>query len=160
MSGERDARRTASADETAALGEAFARALEAGDLVLLTGPLGAGKTRFVAGLARGLGARGRVRSPSFTLVNEYANGRVPLYHLDLYRLEGGDTWGLGLDEMRERGVLAVEWGDRLPEAARTDALTLEFAHAGGDDRTIAAHADSGRGLALLGQWRALAGAAA
>jgi len=156
-----DERRTASPDETAALGEALAAALEPGDLLLLIGPLGAGKTRFVAGLARGLRARGRVRSPSFTLVNEYTGGRVPLYHLDLYRLAGADAWGLGLDEMRERGALAIEWGDRLPGSGRDAALTLAFAHAGGDDRTIAAHAKSGRGLALLERWRTLrTGAAA
>jgi len=154
------ARHTASAEETSAVGEAFAAALEPGDLLLLVGPLGAGKTRFVAGLARGLGAHGRVRSPSFTLVNEYHGGRMPLCHLDLYRLEPAEAWGLGIHEMRETAALAIEWGDRLPDAERDEALTLEFAHAGGDARTIAARADSGRGLVLLERWRALAGAVA
>ena len=153
-------RRTTSPDETLALGAALAPALVTGDLLVLVGPLGSGKTRFVAGLARGLGARGRVRSPSFTLVNEYAGERLTLFHLDLYRLEAPDAFGLGLGEMHERGVLAVEWGERLPTAERDDALELEFAHAGETSRTISARGHGPRGAVLLAHWRALPGARA
>lgn len=148
---------TASAGETEALGEAFAPALRAGDVVALSGPLGAGKTRFVAGLARGLAAAARVRSPTFTLVNEYP-GRIGLAHLDLYRVEPGDVEALGLDDHLERGALVVEWGEKLPRARRADALTLEFAIAGGDRRHIAATAAGPRGTELLAAWRTVASA--
>ena len=120
-----DVRETASPEETERLGETLAGSLAAGDVLLLLGPLGAGKTCLVAGLARGLGCQGRVRSPSFTLVNEYS-GRVPLFHLDLYRLEGPEAEDLGLEERLERGVLAVEWGERLPAHLREQALSLRF----------------------------------
>jgi tRNA threonylcarbamoyladenosine biosynthesis protein TsaE len=83
---ERSVRRTRSVEETEALGEALAPALQAGDVVVLQGPLGGGKTRLVAGIVRGLGATGRARSPSFTLLHEY-QGRLTLFHADLYRLE-------------------------------------------------------------------------
>src|SRR5512143_957151 len=115
--------RSASEAATEALGESLGGCVETGDVIALTGPLGAGKTRLVAGLARGALARSRVRSPSFTLVNEYA-GRVRVMHLDLYRVEGADAEGLGLEEMRERGALVVEWGEKLPAAWLADALRI------------------------------------
>ena len=149
-------RRTRSPEETEALGAALAPALALGDVLLLSGPLGAGKTRFAAGLARGLGCRGRVRSPSFTLVNEYTGGRLMLFHLDLYRLDSPDAWGLGLEEMLERGVLAVEWGERLPAAERTEALQLSFTLEGDTSRSIAPRARGARGDALLESWQAIA----
>jgi tRNA threonylcarbamoyladenosine biosynthesis protein TsaE len=148
-------RRSRSAEETERLGGAFAPALAAGDVVALSGPLGAGKTRFVAGLARGLGARGRVRSPSFTLVNEY-RGRLLLLHLDLYRVEAGETEGLGLEEQLERGTLVVEWGEKLPRHLLREALSLRFVIAGETERVIHASAERGRGVPLLEAWRALA----
>ncbi len=147
-------RRTDSVEATERLGAAFAPALRAGDVVVLTGDLGAGKTRFVAGLARGLAPRAHVRSPSFTLVNEYA-GEPALFHLDLYRLGTGEVDGLGLEEYAERGVLAVEWGERLPSAWREEALALAFEGAGDEPRTVTASAAAGRGLELLAAWRAL-----
>lgn len=145
-------RLTGSAAETEGLGEALAPHLERGDVVVLSGPLGAGKTRFVAGLARGLAASARVRSPSFTLVNEYA-GRVPLVHLDLYRLEGVEAETLGIDEALERGVLVAEWGEKLPARWRSEALELQFERLAGDQRRIVASAVAGRGRALLDAWR-------
>ena len=148
------ARRTDSAGATEALAEALAPVLAIGDVIVLTGPLGAGKTRFAAGLARGLGSPARVRSPSFTLVNEYS-GRVPLLHLDLYRLETGETGGLGIEEMVERGVLVVEWGERLPSGWRADALEIRFETASETERRLTATAGAGRGLELLAAWRAL-----
>jgi tRNA threonylcarbamoyladenosine biosynthesis protein TsaE len=142
---------TASAEETERLGAAFAAGLAAGDVLALSGPLGAGKTRFVAGLARGLGVPARVRSPSFTLLNEY-RGRLALRHLDLYRLEGGDADGLGLEEQADEGVLAVEWGEKLPGWLREEALTLAFEILSPQQRALTASAAAGRGLELLASW--------
>jgi len=149
-----DRRVTVTAAATERLGEALAAGLQAGDVIVLTGPLGAGKTRLVAGLARGLGAGGRVRSPSFTLLNEY-RGRLPLHHLDLYRLEGAEAEGLGLEELVEDGVLVAEWGERLPGWLRADALTLGFEVLGEEERALSASGSGPRGLALLERWRAL-----
>ena len=148
-------RRTSAVEETERLGERLAAALEIGDRLLLLGPLGAGKTRFVAGLARGLDSRSRVRSPSFTLLHEY-RGRLPLFHADLYRLEERDVAGLGLEEALERGVLAVEWGDRLPPELRSDALALEFELVSASERRVSARAEGPRGRALLEAWRKIA----
>jgi tRNA threonylcarbamoyladenosine biosynthesis protein TsaE len=139
--------------ETERRGELLAGALRAGDVVLLIGPLGAGKTCFVSGLARGLGAQGRVRSPSFGLVHEYS-GRLPLVHVDLYRLAEREAEALGLDELIERAALVVEWGERLPASLRRDALELHFAIAGPERRAIAADACGARGAELLEAWRA------
>jgi tRNA threonylcarbamoyladenosine biosynthesis protein TsaE len=104
---------TRSAAETEALGEELAATLAPGDLLLLAGELGAGKTTFVRGLARGLGIGAGVQSPTFQLVRVYP-GRIQLAHVDLYRLEtGADLADLGLDDLLDQGVVAVEWGDRL-----------------------------------------------
>ncbi len=149
-----DRRVSASVEETEWLGESLAAGLAVSDLVLLKGPLGAGKTRFVAGLARGLGCARRVRSPSFTLINEYG-GPVPLFHLDLYRVEPAEVEALGLDEPLERGVLAVEWGEKLPARLQADALALQFEILSERERAIAALASGDRGRALLAVWRAL-----
>lgn len=106
---------TKSEDETAALARDLAATLRAGDVLLLSGNLGAGKTAFVRGLAEGLDIDPReVSSPTFTLVHEYRGGRLTLYHVDLYRLERAATEDLGLEELGARdGVLAIEWPDRL-----------------------------------------------
>jgi len=104
-----------SEQDTAATARALANDLRAGDVLLLSGNLGAGKTAFVRGLAEGLGIDPlEVSSPTFTLVHEYRGGRLTLYHVDLYRLERAATDDLGLDELGVRdGVLAIEWPDRL-----------------------------------------------
>ena len=106
---------THSEEETGAVARALAAGLSAGDVLLLSGNLGAGKTAFVRGLAEGLGIDpGEVSSPTFTLVHEYRGGRLTLYHVDLYRLDRAATEDLGLEEMGVAdGVLAIEWPDRL-----------------------------------------------
>ncbi len=128
---------TASEAETEAAGEQLARTLEPGRVVLLYGDLGAGKTAFVRGLARGLGADpDEVSSPTFTIVQEYSGSRATLYHVDLYRLEPPEIDDLGLDDLVSGdGIVAIEWADRWP-ARPTEALDVHFEHAGGDRRQI------------------------
>ena len=121
---------TRSEEETQAVARALAATLEAGDVVLLSGTLGAGKTAFVRGLAVGLGIDPEeVSSPTFTLVHEYRGGRLALYHVDLYRLERAATGELGLEEMGAAdGVLAIEWPDRLTHTlAGSRTVTIEIA---------------------------------
>jgi tRNA threonylcarbamoyladenosine biosynthesis protein TsaE len=119
--------------ETEAIGEHFGKRLRAGDMVLLTGELGAGKTTFVRGLARGTGSSAPVASPTFQLVRVYP-GRVQLAHVDLYRIEApGELLDLGLDELLDQGAVVVEWGDRLD--ARHAAL-VHLEHLEGDRRMI------------------------
>ena len=127
--------RTGSAAETEAVAEEMAARLELGDLLLLAGELGAGKTTFVRGLARGLGSPAPVQSPTFQLVRVYP-GRIQLAHLDLYRLESGAELGdLGLEELLQAGVVAVEWGDRLRlEHSRT--IRIHFTAPSPDERVI------------------------
>ena len=112
--------------ETEALGERWGRAAQSGLVIALSGDLGAGKTQLVKGLARGLGITARVHSPTFTLVNEYAGGRLRLCHLALYRLETPEQiHGAGLEEfLRPDGVAVIEWAERLfggePPTAETE----------------------------------------
>ncbi len=134
------------------LGEALGPLLEPGDVIALEGPLGAGKTRFVAGLAAGLDAKARVRSPTFTLVNEYG-GRITLLHVDLYRLEPREVPGLALEERSERAALVVEWADRLPASLLADALHVQITPGDGDARTFEARGDGARARALLERWQ-------
>ena len=101
--------------DTEALGERFGRVAQTGLVIALSGDLGAGKTQFVRGLARGLGFAGRVHSPTFTLVNEYGGGRLKLFHLDLYRLETAEQiLPAGIEEyLSPDGVSVVEWAERI-----------------------------------------------
>jgi tRNA threonylcarbamoyladenosine biosynthesis protein TsaE len=128
---------THSESETSAAGRDFARTLSPGAVVLLAGDLGAGKTAFVRGMAEGLGiASDEVSSPTFTLIQEYRGGRMPLYHVDLYRLTSVEVNDLGLDDMTlEGGVTAIEWPDRLPRGF-PDATLVRIEHGEGDERTI------------------------
>ena len=115
---------TGSAAETEAEGEKLGAELAPGDLVLLTGPLGAGKTTFVRGLARGAGSDAHVASPTFQLVRVYP-GRVQVAHVDLYRLKvAGELADLGLDELLEVGAVVVEWGDCI-EAPHRRLISFE-----------------------------------
>lgn len=106
-----------SVEETEAIGRRLGAVLRPGMVIACRGDLGAGKTAFTRGLARGLGCRERVTSPTFTIVNEYEGGRLPLFHFDLYRLEGAeDLFGIGWDDYLDRGgVCAVEWSERAAE---------------------------------------------
>jgi len=128
---------THSEAETSAVGSDLAGSLTAGSVVLLTGDLGAGKTAFVRGLAAGLGIDPEaVSSPTFTLIQEYRGGRLPLHHVDLYRLRSIEVDDLGLDELTlEGGVTAIEWPDRLPRAFAS-AVHVRIEHGDGDTRTI------------------------
>lgn len=118
---------TLSPVETARVGELLGRLLVPGDVVCLIGDLGAGKTNLAQGLARGLGIIDQVTSPTFTLINEY-NGRLPLFHMDLYRLEGaGDLADLGYEEyIYGDGVTVVEWADRAIEALPLERLDIKL----------------------------------
>ena len=130
-------RSTRSESETADVGRELAARLAAGDVILLYGDLGAGKTAFVRGLAEGLGVPGGdVSSPTFTLVQEYRGGRLPLFHVDLYRLnDPREIDDLGLDEIAADGVLAIEWADKLQRPA-PGAMVVTIAHGDGDARTV------------------------
>ena len=111
--------------ETEAIGERLAASLVPGDVVAYCGDLGAGKTAFTRGLARGLGYGGRVSSPTFTIVNEY-EGRLPLFHFDLYRLgDEEELFDIGWEDyLRRRGVCAVEWSERFGGALPPDAISV------------------------------------
>ena len=122
--------------ETAAAGAGLAPVLRTGDVVLLSGELGAGKTAFVRGLARALGVPEEdVTSPTFTLVQEYRASTTVLFHVDLYRLSPREVEDLGLEEMIGEGILAIEWPDRWvdPPAAAYD---VQIEHLGGDRRVV------------------------
>ncbi len=108
---------TCGAGETGRLGELLAAELQPGDLVLLTGDLGAGKTHFTQGILRGLGYDGTVSSPTFVIVNEYEGGRLPVFHMDVYRLSSAEElYDAGFGEYLDRGgITVVEWADRIPE---------------------------------------------
>lgn len=127
---------TTSQEETEAAGQQLGETLGAGDVVLLHGDLGAGKTVFVRGLARGLGAPAdEVSSPTFTLIQEYS-GRVKLYHVDLYRIEPREVDDLGLDDLvLGDGVVAIEWADRW-NGRPDDAIEVRIEEAGEDRRRV------------------------
>lgn len=129
---------TRSADETRQLADGLAPLLVPGDVLVLAGDLGAGKTTFVQGLAKGLGIVERVTSPTFILMKEYPGGRFPLMHLDVYRLgKIQEVIDLGIDEFLDPSyVVAVEWGDMVEPLLPREHLKVEITHDGADVRTI------------------------
>ena len=131
---------TGSPAETEHAGMLLGERLRPGDVVLLTGELGAGKTTFVRGVAQGTGSSADVASPTFQLVRVYP-GRVQLAHVDLYRVESSaELRDMGLEELAEQGAVVVEWGDRLEV---DDATRIHIEHLGGDRRLIRTEDDPG-----------------
>ena len=124
--------------ETEALGERLAAALSPGAVVAYRGGLGMGKTAFTRGLARGLGCRGRVTSPTFTIVNEYEGGRLPLFHFDMYRLGSSDElFDIGWEDYLARGgVCAVEWSENVDDALDEDAIRVDIRRGAQDDQRV------------------------
>lgn len=140
-----------SVEETQQLAASIAQRAQEGDVILLVGDLGAGKTHFTQGFAAGLGTPDVPTSPTFNLVCEYHGGRLPLYHFDLYRLEEPeelediDYYGITEGD----GVSLVEWGDKFEEAAPDDCLVLDFKVSADGARTIHAEARGPRAQALI-----------
>ena len=128
---------THSPEETEAVGAALGRIVPAGTVIAYCGDLGAGKTAFTRGLARGLGCTEQVTSPTYTIVNEYLSGRAPLFHFDMYRLHSADDlWDIGWEDYLDRnGVCAVEWSENVREALE-DAMTVRIDKLGDDTRRI------------------------
>jgi tRNA threonylcarbamoyladenosine biosynthesis protein TsaE len=121
-----------SAEETFLFGQHAARVLDGGKILALSGPLGAGKTSFVQGLGLGLGIASPIQSPTFTYFHLYDEGRIPLYHFDLYRLkDAADFFAMGFEEyFTGNGITAIEWPERLGAALPATAVSLQFSHAG------------------------------
>lgn len=143
---------TASVEETQAFGERLGRALQPGDVVALRGPLGAGKTTLIQGIARGHASHPeQVKSPTFVLMREYP-GTVPLVHVDAYRLEGGPdaAWGLDVELMfSPRKITLIEWADRVAELLPPEAIRVDLAHASKEKRTIALSGEGPRAAAVM-----------
>ena len=123
--------------ETERVGEALGTILQPGTILAYEGDLGAGKTAFTRGLARGLGAKEQVTSPTYTIVNEYLSGRLPLFHFDMYRLScADDLWDIGWEDYLERGgVCAVEWSENVADAME-EAVSVCIQKLGEDTRKI------------------------
>ena len=128
---------TNSPEETEKIGERVAQKLAPGTILAYRGDLGAGKTAFTRGLARGLGYREPVTSPTYTIVNEYLGGRLPLFHFDMYRLQSDDDlWDIGWEDYLERGgVCAVEWSENVADAME-GAIRVDIAKLSDDTREI------------------------
>ena len=128
---------TTSPAQTEAVGAALGAVLKAGTVIAYTGDLGAGKTAFTRGLARGLGIRESVTSPTYTIVNEYLSGKMPLFHFDMYRLHSADDlFDIGWEDYLERGgVCAVEWSENVEDALE-DPITVTLEKTGEESRKI------------------------
>ena len=129
---------TNSPAETEDAGASLAARLEPGSVIAFTGDLGAGKTAFTRGLARGLGVTERVTSPTFTIVNEYEGGRLPLFHFDMYRLGSSDElFDIGWEDyLRRGGICAVEWSENIEDALEEDAIRVDIRRGEYDDQRI------------------------
>ena len=131
---------TNSEQETEELGARLAERLEPGAVIAFTGDLGAGKTAFTRGLARGLGISDRVTSPTFTIVNEYEGGRLPLFHFDMYRLGSSDElFDIGWEDYLARGgVCAVEWSEKVSDALEEGSVLVEIRRGARDNQRVIA----------------------
>ena len=129
---------THSADETQALGKKLAESLRPGDVIAYFGDLGAGKTAFTRGIAEGLGVSEQVTSPTYTIVNEYLSGRLPLFHFDMYRLGSSDElFDIGWEDYLARGgVCAVEWSEQVSGALPEDAVWVDIARGDNENDRI------------------------
>ena len=129
---------THSPEQTRQLGARLAKALKPGAVVAFTGDLGAGKTAFVSGMAQGLGVSERVTSPTFTIVNEYEGGRLPLFHFDMYRLGSADElFDIGWEDYLNRGgVCAVEWSENVAEAMETGTIRVSIRREGDENSRV------------------------
>ena len=128
---------TNSPHQTEDVGAALGKILTAGAIIAYEGDLGAGKTAFTRGLARGLGCTDMVTSPTYTIVNEYLSGRLPLFHFDMYRLHSSDDlWDIGWEDYLERGgICAVEWSENVADAME-NAITVRVEKLGEESRRI------------------------
>ena len=140
---------TNSPQETEALGARLAEYLTAGTVLAYKGDLGAGKTAFTRGLAKGLGAQERVTSPTYTIVNEYLSGRLPLFHFDMYRLSSSEElWDIGWEDYLTRGgICAVEWSEKVEDALE-NVITVSIEKCGDSTRKITV--TGGMGYADIG----------
>ena len=129
-------------EQTLAVGAALARLVRAGDVIVLRGALGAGKTTLTQGIGRGLGIREAIISPTFTLLREYESGRLPLYHVDAYRLAGpSEAYTFGLDDyLYGDGVTVIEWGERVEALLPGERLEIHLEYLDADEREITLHA--------------------
>ena len=141
---------TQSPAETEAVGEALAKTLRPGTVLAFRGDLGAGKTAFTRGLGRGLGCTERVTSPTYTIVNEYTSGRLPLFHFDMYRLRSSeDLFDIGWEDYLERGgVCAVEWSENVADAL-DGAIRITIEKTGDDSRKITIEGGDGHAAPVL-----------
>lgn len=137
MSGSELCAATTSVDETRSLARALAGRLVVGDVLVLAGDLGAGKTAFTQGLARGLGVDEPVTSPTFTIASRYDGDELVLHHLDVYRLDDvAETLDLDLPDLMDSGVTVIEWGEQILDALPADRLVIRLAYGDGDDDRV------------------------
>lgn len=139
-----------SPEETQRVGEVLGRNASSGDIILLVGELGAGKTCLTQGIARGLGVKEPARSPTFVLVSQY-RGRLPLYHADLYRVNNvEEVWDLGLDDyLFGEGITVVEWAEKAPEVFPSEHLLIKLEYLGENERRLTLVSQNVRGRKLL-----------
>lgn len=146
---------TTNPEEAQALGEKLAPLLQPDDVILFAGDLGAGKTQFVQGVARGLGVQAQVTSPTFNILLEYHDGRLPLFHFDLYRLDEPEE----LDDIDFFGVLEsdgvsfVEWSEKFPEEMPEEHVSLSLAVRPDETRVLTVCGHGARGVELAAQWK-------
>jgi tRNA threonylcarbamoyladenosine biosynthesis protein TsaE len=140
---------TNSVDETRCLASQFGKIAEPGSIFLLCGDLGTGKTAFAQGLGAGLGVEGSISSPSFSLLKEYSSGRLPFFHADLYRVGAAALADIGLEDVINCGVIAVEWADLAPLEYFEEYLLIRFTGLGPESRKLTFEPVGGMGERLL-----------
>ncbi len=144
--------------QTQRFGERLGELAHAGDLYCLEGDLGSGKTCFAQGLGRGLAIPAAIHSPTFILANEHRGGRLPLFHLDVYRMQGAaEALGIGLDDyLSDDGVCVIEWAEKIEAVLPTERLWITFRHLGENKRGMLVYANGARYLKLVDELKASA----